>query len=218
LDTGTLIIYGTASCLVLLLAWLVFRLARYRSRRIDIEQRAKEISRMSAPPDVKRARAASDRSNLQAPAAGILLVMHRAGESPARGMFVRAVEGGRRGIVVTSEDPRNVPLEGDVHRIWLNRSTVRSLPEGTAAVNPTNLSGLLEDIASAQAGRRAIVLLDRFEELMAQNDIDRVMRFLNMLRDRSARDRLTVLVPLAYKAVPQRVRSRLMEAFETVVV
>lgn len=216
--SGNLIIYATAAGLMVLLVYVLFRIGQYRKRAHEIDGRAKEISNM-APHPVKKARP-SDRSVLEAPSVGLMVIMHRDGTSPARGMFASAVEKGRPGLIVTTEDPREIPLPSTVRRVWMNRSSVASDLENTSVVNPTNLSGTLDEIAtfaSSNDGSK-IVLLDRFDDVLTTNDMGRVMKFLNMLRERSARDRTSILVPIGYRATPQRVRNQLMEAFETVVV
>ena len=173
---------------------------------------------MSSPKPLKKARHAQDRKVMEAPSAGLMVIMHKEGETPAREMFVRAISSGRKGILVSTEDPREVPLEAKVARIWLNRSRVRSGKGDLVVVNPTNLSGVLDEISTSIDGRPTIVLLDRFEDVIAANDIQRVIRFLSMLRDLSSKEKVSFLVPVGYKAVQQRIRNQIMEAFETVVV
>jgi hypothetical protein len=220
LISGNIVILATAAGLLILFVWLVYRISGYRKRSREIDDRAREISSMSAPPVVKKARSSPDRTVLETPSVGLLIVMHRDGISPTRGMFVSSVEKGRHGLIVTSEDPRSIPVPPTVKRIWMNRSSVKGEIENTMVVNPTNLSGTLDEIATfaAESGRSSVVLLDRFDDLITSNDLPRVVKFLNMLRERSAKDRMAILVPIGYRAVPQRVRNQLMEAFETVVV
>jgi hypothetical protein len=204
--------------ILVLSLYLAYRLSRYRSRSREIDERAKEINRLSAPPKSKKARHAPDRKVLEAPTQGVMVVMHREGESPAREMFVNALGKGRKGMVVSTQDPKEIPLDTEVPRIWLNRSKVKA-KTGATVVNPTNLSGVLDEITSfVETNTPCVVILDRFEDVVGANDIQRVLRFLGMLRELSAKHKASFLVPIGYRALPQRPRNQIMESFETVVV
>jgi hypothetical protein len=218
LETGDFIIYGAALGLLLLFAWLMFRVARYKARSREIDQRVKEISQMSSPRPLKKARHASDKKVMEAPNAGLMVIMHKDGTSPARDMFVNAISKGRTGLIVTTDDPNEIPLDPGIRRIWLNRSTRKMRSENVVVVNPTNLSGVLDEITLTLEGRPSTVLLDNFEDVIGANDIQRVVRFLDMLRELSAKEKVSFLVPIGYRTIPQRVRNQIMEAFETVVV
>jgi hypothetical protein len=217
---GNIIIYATAAGLVLLFVWLMFRIAQFRKRRNEIDEKAKEISGLESRKAEGRSKPSADRSVMEPPTVGLLLIMHKAGTSPARGMFLSAVEKGRAGLIMTPEDPSDMPIPPSVKRIWLSRSSTKNGMDNTVIVNPTNLSGALDEIATfaSDAGGHNVVLLDRFEEVITGNELPRVMKFLSMLRERTARDRMAVLVPVGYKATPQRTRNQMMEAFQTVVV
>lgn len=212
--------YLMAFLLLLLFAWLMFRIIQYRKRTTEIDERARKISALNAPTKVKKGRPSYDRKVMEAPSVGLLVIMHKNGQTPAREMFVNALTKNRKGILITAEDPKEVPIENDIKRIWLNRSIVKRRGNDIIIVNPTNLSGLLEEINSSTSGDEGstIVLLDEFHEIINTNDIARVIKFLNMLRENAVRDRLSILVPLPYKSLPQRIRNQIMESFETVVV
>lgn len=212
--------YMMVFLLVLLFIWLMFRIVQYRKRTAEIDERARKISTMNAPTKVKKGRPSLDRKVMEAPSVGLLVIMHKNGQTPAREMFVNALSKGRKGILVTPEDPREVPIDSDIKRIWLNRSIVKRKGEDVTIVNPTNLSGLLEEVNSfiTAGDGSTVVLLDQFQDLMNANDLPRVIKFLSMLRERSAKDRVSILVPLPYKTIPQRIRNQIMESFETVVV
>ena len=108
---------------------------------------------------------------------------------------------------------------GPLH-IWLDRSTAHEIDDRTVLVNPTNLSSILEEIRSHLPRRKGggVVVFEGFEEVLSGNEIERVVRFLKMLRQSSDDNDISTIVPLPYRAVPQRARNRLMEGFESVVI
>ena len=122
-------------------------------------------------------------------------------------------------LIITSRPPREIrKLYPSVKKlIWLDRSTAHELDEDTMVVNPTNLSSLLEEIKT-NLGRRGVVVFEGFEEVMSSNETERVIRFLNMLKQTCSDRSISAVVPLPYRAVPQRVRSKLTEGFESVVI
>jgi hypothetical protein len=101
----------------------------------------------------------------------------------------------------------------------LNRSRAVKTGDDVAVVNPTNLSGVIDEIDEyfRENHRKGAILMDRFEDVIEANDINRVMRFLKTMKDKASREKLAVIVPLSYKAVPQRVRNQLQESFEAVI-
>jgi len=87
-------------------------------------------------------------------------------------------------------------------------------------VNPTNLSVILDEVRTYMKSGPAggVVFFEGFDEIISGNEMNRVIRFLRMLRSACREDHFSSVVPLAYRAVTQRVRNQLKDGFETVVV
>ena len=214
---GSVIILLSLAALFAFVIWLLFRIRSYRRRIREIENLAGEISTMGPSSGAR----VGDTSPIL-PESDILIIFNRGTREPWKRRFNTSVSKGLKGMVISTHEPRKVRSQypGDIMIVWLNRSTAVGREKDVALVNPTNLPGLIDEVEShlIDNGIGGIVLLDGFEDILRYNDPDRVIRFLQSLRDRCSRGKISVVAPMNYRAVPQRVRNQLSESFETVVI
>jgi hypothetical protein len=220
LETSTLLLLACGIGLLLLMIWTMYRIRLHRKKMRDMDLTAREIGELSRE-DIPKS-TVKDEEPPTLPEKELLIVMYRNRKRPWRRVVNSRSDEGSRVMVISPRPPREMrKLYPSVQRfIWLDRSTAHELEEDTVVVNPTNLSSLLEEITEyvGKRGKPGIAVFEGFEEIISGNDLDRVLRFLNMVKQ-SCRDRsISVVVPLPYRAVPQRVRNRLTEGFESVVI
>ncbi|MBN1389944.1 MAG: hypothetical protein JXA22_04810 [Candidatus Thermoplasmatota archaeon] len=202
--------------LIVLMTWTLYRIRAHRNKMRNFDETAMEIGRMHHE-EKETARSAPT-----LPESDLLIVMFRSRGRPWRGAVTSKMERGAKVLVVSPRPPAEVRTmypKRPVH-IWLDRSTAHDVPEGTFVINPTNLSSILEEIRSAFpiGGRGGIVVFEGFEDVLSNNAIDRMIRFLKMLQNISRERGISSVVPLPYKAVPQRVRNQLVDGFQSVVI
>ena len=218
-----IIILISLAGLVLILVWFFYRLRFHRRKRRRIEELSCEIREMEDPVvTATRARRKPGEEVPDLPEDELLVIFHRGKKRKWKSAFRKALREGGPGMIITTTDPKDLirGYKGDLDVIWLNRSTAAETEKRVVIVNPTNLSGILDEVETSlcERRRRGIIMLDRFEEVIQNNDPKRVVRFLNALRNKCRKNHLSAIAPLNYKAVPQRVRSQLSESFDTVVV
>ena len=149
----------------------------------------------------------------------LLIILFRNKQRPWRGAVNVRTETGAHLVIVSARRPGEILklYRGVPSYIWLDRSTAHEARDGIVVVNPTNLSSVLDEIRTL--GRKGgIVVFEGFEDILAANELDRVIRFLNMLGQTCRSHSLSAIVPVPYRAVPQRSRNQLTEAFESMVV
>lgn len=195
----------------------------FRKKRERIDELAREISEIEGRQTggeimVKTPSAASPPD---LPVGDLLIILHRNGKKPWKTTFRKTLKEGIPGLVVSTASPKEIRSRfgGDLKIIWLNRSRAVKTEGDVAVVNPTNLSGIIDETNEffKENHRKGVILMDRFEDVIEANDINRVMRFLKTMKEKASREKLAVIVPLSYKAAPQRVRNQLQESFEAVV-
>ena len=223
--SATTILIICAFGLALLMVWFIYRISVYRKKvSTKVESLAREIADLekgSVPVKAaKKVPSASETPGI--PGSEMLLIFHKDGKKPWRkALDLKLSEGGRM-LIVTSRSPDSIRKEfdGRARIIWLNRSTAHAEMEDMLVINPTNLSRVLDEVQTffSTGGGDGVVLLDRFEDLLDANDPSRTIRFLSMLKDSCRKQSFSALVPLSYRAVPQRTRNQLQEAFESVVI
>lgn len=218
---GTPIIVLCAIGLVLVLAYMIFRISSHRRKVKRLYDMSREIG--SSVPRKGRGSidATAPASEPVVPDDDLVILFHRNGNKVWLNAFKSRMEKGASGLLVTPQPPgpkrREYPTEATT--IWLDRSIAHPGEKGSTVINPTNLSALFREIEDhfQKGDRGGIILLDDFESVLTTNDPQRVIRFLTMLRGSCARFGYSALVPIAYRAVPQRVRNQLSEAMDTVV-
>jgi len=218
---GTLIIILCAIGLVMVLAYMIYRISSHRMRLKRLYDMSREIG-SSVP---RKGRGSIDTrvpvSEPVVPDNDLVILFHRNGNKVWLDAFRRRVENGSPGLLATPlpPGPRRKEYPAGARTIWLDRSIAHPVESGRTVINPTNLSALFREIEdNFQKGEgKGNLLLDDFESVLTTNDPQRVIRFLTMLRGSCTRYGYSALVPIAYRAVPQRVRNQLSEAMESVV-
>jgi uncharacterized protein DUF835 len=220
LEPAVLLLLLSGIGLVLILAWTMYRIQHHRMKMQALDDKSTEIGRMDND-KVKKTRSPDDTAPTL-PENELLVVLFRNKKRPWRGVINSRSQSGDRVLVITSRPPREIRrLYPNVKQmIWLNRSTAHELENDTLVVNPTNLSSLLEEIRSYMGKSRkgGSLVFEGFEEVISTNEIDRVIRFMNMLKQYCNEGSISAVVPLPYRAVPQRVRNQMTENFESVVI
>jgi len=217
LETGTLIILLMLGLFLATIAWWVFRIIRFRRRKEEIDRLSMEIADLSSKTKVKRKKPPSPKL----PRGDLLIILHRNGGKPWKRSFRESLRSGVKSMIVTARTPRDVrsQYDGDYRIVWLNRSMAHEPEEGVRLVNPTNLSGVVDEADNYfRSSEGGIILLDGFDEMIHSNDIGRILRFLRTIKERAADGKISVVAPLNYKATHQRVRNQLTESFEAVVI
>jgi len=217
LETAILLLLFCGMGLILALAWTLYRINAHRRRVRDLGEVTGSVQGagsgveelpVEGPPSL--------------PDKDILLVMYRNRDRPWRSAVLSRLKEGSRGVVISTMPPGEMRefYRGRIRFIWLDRSTAHEPEDGVVVVNPTNLSGILDEISSyLKAGSAGgVVVIEGFEDMVHQNDISRLLKFLNMLRQLCRGRSISAVVPFPYRAVTQRVRNQLTEGFESVVI
>jgi hypothetical protein len=220
LDTATLILLACGIGLLLLLIWTMYRIQHHRKKMNEMDRIAIDVGKMS-----KEDRSPGPRDDEHPPTLPekeLLIVMYRNRKRPWRGVVNSRIKEGKRVLVISPRPPKEMKrLYPNAPKIvWLDRSTAHDLDGGTTVVNPTNLSSLLEEIRSylGKGPRGGTVVFEGFEEIISGNELNRVIRFLSMLKQTCREISISAVVPLPYRAIPQRTRNQLTEVFESVVI
>lgn len=220
MDTATLVLLVCGIGLLLLMVWTMYRIQIHRKKIQAMEKNAREIGEMAREEDPIGP--IPDEAPPTLPDKELLIVMYRNKRRPWRSVVNSRSEDGRKVMVISPRPPKEMKrLYLNVPKIvWLDRSTAHELDDGTVVVNPTNLSSLLEEIRSyvGRNSKGSTIVFEGFEEVITGNEVTRVIRFLNMLKQTCRDDSISVVVPLPYRAVPQRIRNQLTEGFESVVI
>jgi len=218
LETATLVMLMAGIGLIAVMAWTLYRIGQHRKKMRELDKTSIEIGRMAG---TERQPKVAEPSAPTLPASDLLVVFFRNKKRPWRRPVADRIGKGDRVLIITSRPPSEVSKMypgGPIH-IWLDRSTAHEVDDRTIVVNPTNLSSVLEEVRSHISKRKGggVVVFEAFEEVLTANEVDRVIRFLKMLKQSARDNMISVIVPLPYRAVPQRVRNQLTEGFESVV-
>jgi hypothetical protein len=220
LETATLLLLFCGIGLILALAWTLYRINNHKRRLKTIESDAMGMGRMQE--DRSDEGSGSPVAPPSLPENELLLVMYRNKDRPWRAAVGKRLKERNKAVVISTTPPSEVRefYEGRTRFVWLDRSTAHELKKDEVVVNPTNLSGILDEISGflKLGSARSVVVFEGFEDVVHQNEVERVIKFLNMLRQ-LCRDRsISAVVPFPYKAVTQRVRNQITEGFESVVI
>ncbi|MFW3146877.1 MAG: hypothetical protein ACMUIE_08720 [Thermoplasmatota archaeon] len=223
METANLILLLSGLGLVLVLAWTMYRIDQHRKKTRKLDEMAIGIGKMSSVrTDPEGTAEAGSSISPMLPTRDILVVMYKDKNKPWRSAVRQELRKDSRVMVVSTRSPTEIReiYPGIERMIWLDRSRAHKTQRGVIVVNPTNLSGLLEDIRSSLGGTdgRSFAVFEGFEEVINANDPARVMRFLTMLKQTCGKDGISAVVTLPYRAVAQRTKNQLLETFETVVV
>ena len=117
-------------------------------------------------------------------------------------LFEHALSSGFRGLVVSRELPKRVQADrnlGDSRVVWLTNLV------GEGRINPTAIGILMSQVRSFIEGNpRTIVLIDGFEYLVSLNTYDRMLQFMNQLRDIVMTNESSLIVPIDPRTLSER--------------
>lgn len=130
-------------------------------------------------------------------------------------LFDQLLSYGCRGLVVTRDFPKKLVSEkglGQCRIIWLTNLV------GEGRINPTAIGILMGQMrAFIENPERSAVILDGLEYLITLNTYDRMLQFMNQLRDIVVTNDCTLIVPLDPRTVTQRELALLERGMEPIV-
>ena len=116
--------------------------------------------------------------------------------------FEHGLSSGCCGLVVTRELPSRVISErniGDSKVFWLTNLV------GEGRVNPTAIGILMSQLRSFIENReKSVVMIDGLEYLISLNTYDRMLQFMNQLRDVVITNNSALVVPLDPRTLSER--------------
>lgn len=117
-------------------------------------------------------------------------------------LFEQSLSSGCRGLVVSRELPKRIQADrnlGDSRIVWLTNLV------GEGRINPTAIGILMSQLRSfIESNERTIVLLDGLEYLVSLNTYDRMLQFMNQLRDVVMTNESSLIVPLDPRTLSER--------------
>lgn len=129
--------------------------------------------------------------------------------------FEQGLSAGCCGMLVTRELPDKVAGDrniGDSRVIWLTNLV------GEGRVNPTAIGILMSQLRSFIEKRdRSVVLVDGLEYLISLNTYDRMLQFMNQLRDVVITNNSALIVPVDPRTLSERELALLERNLEVVV-
>jgi len=130
-------------------------------------------------------------------------------------MFGEHVVNGKYGLVITRDFPPEVKRKHalpDCSILWVTNLV------GPDNISPTSIGLLLSKIITFfEKNHPAVVVLDGVEHLISQNSFDRIMQFVNQLRDTVLVIEGTVIMPLDTRVLEARQLALLERNLEVVV-
>ena len=117
-------------------------------------------------------------------------------------MFEHGLSSGCCGMVVTRELPKKITGDrniGDSKVVWLTNLV------GDGRINPTAIGILMSQLRSfIESNPRTVVIIDGLEYLISLNTYDRMLQFLNQLRDVVMTNESSLIVPLDPRTLSER--------------
>ena len=117
-------------------------------------------------------------------------------------MYEHGLSSGCCGMVVTRELPKKIMGDrniGDSRIVWLTNLVV------DGRINPTAIGILMSQLRSFIEGNpRTVVIIDGLEYLISLNTYDRMLQFLNQLRDVVMTNESSLIVPLDPRTLSER--------------
>lgn len=215
-----MILVFSAIGLLLILLWTIYRINSHRKKVTRIDDLSISIGTMESTEKQPQKKERSSTPML--PKSDLLVLLFTNKDRPWRELSSSEMKKGKNLMVITRVHPDRIrKTYPGIHRIiWLDRSTAHDPQSGVTVINPTNLSGVLDEIRTSSRMKEKVdlVLFEDFEDILSSNDPERTIRFLNMIRELCRKEDFSVIVPVSYRSVRQRTRNRLQESFETVVI
>ncbi|UCE45345.1 MAG: DUF835 domain-containing protein [Methanobacteriota archaeon] len=130
-------------------------------------------------------------------------------------MFEHGLSNGNCGMVVTRELPKRVTSErniGSSRVVWLTNLV------GEGRINPTAIGILMSQLRSFIEGNpKTVVIVDGLEYLISLNTYDRMLQFLNQLRDVVMTNESSLILPVDPRTLSERELALLERNLEVVV-
>jgi hypothetical protein len=130
-------------------------------------------------------------------------------------LFEQSLSAGCRGLVVSRELPKRIQADrnlGDSRVVWLTNLV------GEGRINPTAIGILMSQVRSfIESNERTIVLLDGLEYLVSLNTYDRMLQFMNQLRDVVMTNESSLVVPIDPRTLSEREIALLERNLEVIV-
>ncbi len=129
-------------------------------------------------------------------------------------LFDHAVSAGHAGMVVTRDFPGKLEEAGISSRkiVWLTNLV------GEGRINPTAVGILMGQIRTfIESNKKSVVIIDGLEYLVSLNQYDRMLQFMNQLRDLVVTHDCILLVPLDSRTLSQREVAMLERSMELIV-
>lgn len=132
-------------------------------------------------------------------------------EIPSRSykLFLELVNHGFKGVLITREKPENARSQYNLMKVpilWLTNLEVDN------GVSPTELSKLYHELINIlKENKRIVILLAGIEYLLANNEFDSVLRFLQLTRDQIIVNDSILLLPVNCTIVGEK-ELKLMES------
>lgn len=131
------------------------------------------------------------------------------------GFYDQAVSSGFAGMIVTRDFPKRLSEEHEIGSskvVWLTNLV------GDGRINPTAIGILMGQIRSfIDANPRSVVMIDGLEYLISLNTYDRMLQFMQQLRDVVVTHDSILLVPLDPRTLTQREVAMLERGMEPIV-
>jgi hypothetical protein len=128
--------------------------------------------------------------------------------------FEQGLTAGCCGMLVTRELPDKVSSErniGDSKVVWLTNLV------GDGRVNPTAIGILMSQVRSfIEKREKSVVLIDGLEYLISLNTYDRMLQFMNQLRDVVITNNSSLIVPVDPRTLSERELALLERNLEVV--
>ena len=129
-------------------------------------------------------------------------------------MFEHGLSSGCCGMVVTRELPKKLVNErniGNSRVVWLTNLV------GDGRINPTAIGILMSQLRSFIEGHgKTVVLVDGLEYLISLNTYDRMLQFMNQLRDVVMTNDSALIVPVDPRTLSERELALLERNLEVV--
>jgi hypothetical protein len=130
-------------------------------------------------------------------------------------LFDQAILSDYAGMVVTRDFPKRLLSENEISSskvLWLTNLV------GEGRINPTAIGILMGQMRTfIESQQKTVVLLDGFEYLASLNTYDRMLQFMNQLRDVVVTNESILLVPVDPRTLSTRELAMLERSTEPIV-
>lgn len=130
-------------------------------------------------------------------------------------LFEHGLSSGCCGMVVTRELPKRLMSErniGNSRVVWLTNLV------GDGRINPTAIGILMSQLRSfVESHEKTVVIIDGLEYLISLNTYDRMLQFMNQLRDVVVTNESSLVVPVDPRTLSERELAMLERNLEVLI-